>query len=70
MVEWVMDFNELEKECGIIIFVKLILVEWKGMWINIVDMSGYVDFGGEVEWILFMVDGVVLLVDVVEGLMF
>lgn len=40
------------------------------MWVNIVDMLGYVDFGGEVEWILLMVDGCLLLVDVVEGFMF
>lgn len=64
-----MDSNDIECECGIIIFVKVILVEWKGICINIVDIFGYVDFGGEVECILLMVDGVCLLVDVVEGLM-
>lgn len=64
-----MDSNDIECECGIIILVKVISVEWNSICINIVDIFGYVDFGGEVECILSMVDGVVLLVDVVEGLM-
>ena len=63
----VMDSNELEKERGITIFAKCAAVEWKGVRINIVDTPGHADFGGEVERILSMVDGVLLLVDASEG---
>lgn len=62
-----MDSNDLERERGITIFAKPTSVEWKGMRINIVDTPGHADFGGEVERILSMVDGVVLLVDAAEG---
>lgn len=64
-----MDFNDLEKECGIIIFVKNIVIKWNDYCINIVDILGYVDFGGEVECVMFMVDLVLLVVDVFDGLM-
>ncbi len=62
-----MDSNELEKERGITILAKCTSVEWQGTRINIVDTPGHADFGGEVERILSMVDGVVLLVDAAEG---
>ena len=62
-----MDSNDLERERGITIFAKPTSVEWKGTRINIVDTPGHADFGGEVERILSMVDGVVLLVDAAEG---
>ena len=65
--ERVMDSNDLERERGITIFAKPTSVEWKGKRINIVDTPGHADFGGEVERILSMVDGVVLLVDAAEG---
>jgi GTP-binding protein len=65
--ERVMDSNPLEKERGITILAKNTAVEWKGTKINIVDTPGHADFGGEVERILRMVDGVVLLVDAAEG---
>ena len=65
--ERVMDSNPLEKERGITILAKNTAVEWKGVKINIVDTPGHADFGGEVERILRMVDGVVLLVDAAEG---
>jgi len=65
--ERAMDSNELERERGITIFAKPTSVEWKGTRINIVDTPGHADFGGEVERILSMVDGVVLLVDAAEG---
>lgn len=64
-----MDLNDIEKECGIIIFVKNIVVVYNDVCINIMDIFGYVDFGGEVECIMKMVDGVVLVVDVYEGIM-
>lgn len=67
IVERAMDSNDLERERGITIFAKPTSVEWKGMRINIVDTPGHADFGGEVERILSMVDGVVLLVDAAEG---
>lgn len=67
--EWVMDLNDIEKECGIIILVKNIVINWNDYCINIVDILGYVDFGGEVECIMLMVDLVLLIVDVVDGLM-
>ncbi len=67
MTERVMDSNDLEKERGITILAKNCAVEYKGIHINIVDTPGHADFGGEVERVLGMVDGVVLLVDAVEG---
>ncbi|KAJ55387.1 GTP-binding protein TypA [Actibacterium mucosum KCTC 23349] len=65
--ERAMDSNDLERERGITIFAKPTSVEWKSTRINIVDTPGHADFGGEVERILSMVDGVVLLVDAAEG---
>ena len=65
--ERVMDSNPLEKERGITILAKNTAVHWKGTKINIVDTPGHADFGGEVERVLRMVDGVVLLVDAAEG---
>ena len=67
VVERVMDSNELERERGITILSKCASVEWNGIRINIVDTPGHADFGGEVERILGMVDGVLLLVDASEG---
>ena len=63
----IMDSNELEKERGITIFSKNAAIEYKGHKINIVDTPGHADFGGEVERILKMVSGVLLLADAVEG---
>ncbi|MBW3096750.1 translational GTPase TypA [Pseudohoeflea coraliihabitans] len=65
--ERVMDSNDLEKERGITILAKATSVEWKGERINIVDTPGHADFGGEVERILSMVDGAIVLVDASEG---
>ena len=65
--ERAMDSNDLEKERGITILAKCTSVEWNDTRINIVDTPGHADFGGEVERILSMVDGVVLLVDAAEG---
>jgi len=65
--ERVMDSNPLEKERGITILAKNTAVQWNDVKINIVDTPGHADFGGEVERILRMVDGVVLLVDAAEG---
>lgn len=65
--ERVMDSNDLEQERGITIFAKNAAVNYKGIHINIVDTPGHADFGGEVERVLGMVDGVLLLVDAVEG---
>ncbi len=62
-----MDSGELERERGITILAKCTSVEWKGTTLNIVDTPGHADFGGEVERILSMVDGVLLLVDAAEG---
>jgi GTP-binding protein len=67
--ERAMDSNDLEKERGITILAKCTSVEWEGTRINIVDTPGHADFGGEVERILSMVDGVILLVDASEGAM-
>lgn len=67
VAERAMDSNDLERERGITIFAKPTSVEWKDTRINIVDTPGHADFGGEVERILSMVDGVVLLVDAAEG---
>jgi GTP-binding protein len=65
--ERVMDSNPLERERGITILAKNTAVEWHGVKINIVDTPGHADFGGEVERILRMVDGVLILVDAAEG---
>jgi len=65
--ERVMDSNDLEKERGITILAKNCAVDYEGIHINIVDTPGHADFGGEVERVLGMVDGVLLLVDAVEG---
>jgi GTP-binding protein len=67
--ERAMDSNDLEKERGITILAKPTSVVWEGTRINIVDTPGHADFGGEVERILSMVDGVILLVDSSEGAM-
>ncbi|MEM1265465.1 MAG: translational GTPase TypA [Pseudomonadota bacterium] len=67
VAERAMDSNDLERERGITILAKATSVEWQGTRINIVDTPGHADFGGEVERILSMVDGVVLLVDAAEG---
>lgn len=63
----IMDSNELEKERGITIFSKNASVEYKGVKINVIDTPGHSDFGGEVERVLQMADGVLLLVDAFEG---
>ena len=65
--ERVMDSNDLEKERGITILAKNTAIDYNGTHINIVDTPGHADFGGEVERVLGMVDGVLLLVDAVEG---
>jgi GTP-binding protein len=65
--ERVMDSNALERERGITILSKNTAIEYKGVKINIVDTPGHADFGGEVERVMNMVDGVLLLVDAVEG---
>ena len=65
--ERVMDSNDLERERGITILSKNTAIQWQGWRINIVDTPGHADFGGEVERVLSMVDGVLLLVDAVEG---
>jgi GTP-binding protein TypA/BipA len=67
VAERVMDSNELEKERGITILAKATSVVWKDVRINIVDTPGHADFGGEVERILNMVDGAIVLVDAAEG---
>ncbi|HXS53067.1 MAG TPA: translational GTPase TypA [Usitatibacter sp.] len=67
VVERVMDSNDLERERGITILAKNTAVDYRGVHINIVDTPGHADFGGEVERVLSMVDGVLLLVDAVEG---
>ena len=67
VVERVMDSNDLERERGITILAKNCAVTYNGTHINIVDTPGHADFGGEVERVLSMVDGVLLLVDAVEG---
>ena len=67
VAERAMDSNDLERERGITILAKCTSVEWQGTHINIVDTPGHADFGGEVERILNMVDGVVVLVDASEG---
>ncbi len=67
VTERVMDSNDIERERGITILAKNCAVTWNGTLINIVDTPGHADFGGEVERVLSMVDGVLLLVDAVEG---
>ncbi|MFM8768747.1 MAG: GTP-binding protein, partial [Rubrivivax sp.] len=67
IAERVMDSNDLERERGITILAKNCAVSWQDTHINIVDTPGHADFGGEVERVLSMVDGVLLLVDAVEG---
>ena len=67
IAERVMDSNDLERERGITIFAKNCAIDYAGVHINIVDTPGHADFGGEVERVLGMVDGVLLLVDAVEG---
>lgn len=67
VAERVMDSNDLEREKGITIMAKNAAARWNGIKINIVDTPGHSDFGGEVERILSMVDGVLLLVDAAEG---
>ncbi len=67
IAERVMDSNDLERERGITILAKNTAVDYEGVHINIVDTPGHADFGGEVERVLSMVDGVLLLVDAVEG---
>ncbi len=69
VAERVMDNNDIERERGITILAKNTAVHYKGVKINIIDTPGHADFGGEVERILSMVDGVLLLVDAIEGCM-
>ncbi|NCC23070.1 MAG: translational GTPase TypA [Alphaproteobacteria bacterium] len=65
--ERVMDSNDLERERGITILAKCTAIEWEGTKINIIDTPGHADFGGEVERVLDMADGAILLVDAAEG---
>ena len=65
--EQALDTGDLERERGITILAKCTSVEWEGKRINIVDTPGHADFGGEVERVLSMVDGCLLLVDAAEG---
>ena len=67
LTERLMDSGDLEKERGITILAKPTSVKWKNIKINIIDTPGHSDFGGEVERVLSMTDGVVLLVDAAEG---
>ena len=67
VAERVMDSNDIERERGITILAKNTAIVWKDTTINVVDTPGHADFGGEVERILNMVDGVLLLVDAYEG---
>ena len=67
VAERIMDSNDQERERGITILAKCASVEWNGIRINIVDTPGHADFGGEVERILSMVDGALVLVDAAEG---
>jgi len=67
VTERLMDSGDLEKERGITILAKPTSIEWKGVRVNIIDTPGHSDFGGEVERVLSMADGVVLLVDAAEG---
>ena len=63
----VLDANDLERERGITILSKNVSINWKGTKINIIDTPGHSDFGGEVERVLNMADGCLLLVDAFEG---
>ena len=65
--ELIMDSNDLERERGITILAKNTAITYKGIKINIIDTPGHADFGGEVERVLNMADGCLLLVDAVEG---
>ena len=65
--ERIMDSGDLEKERGITILAKPTSVRWRDMRINIIDTPGHADFGGEVERVLHMADGVILLTDAAEG---
>ena len=65
--ELILDNNDLERERGITILAKNVSVAYKGVKINIIDTPGHADFGGEVERVLNMADGVLLLVDAFEG---
>ena len=67
VAERLMDSGDLEKERGITILAKPTSVTWKGARINIIDTPGHADFGGEVERVLGMADGVILLTDAAEG---
>ena len=67
VAERALDSNDLERERGITILAKCTSVDWRGVRVNIVDTPGHADFGGEVERILSMVDGVLVLVDAAEG---
>src|SRR5499433_2383068 len=67
VVERALDSNELERERGITILAKVTSILWRDTRINIVDTPGHADFGGEVERILNMVDGAIVLVDAAEG---
>src|SRR5262250_584021 len=69
VAERALDRNDLERERGITILAKCTAVMWKGTRINIVDTPGHADFGGEVERILNMVDGAIVLVDAAEGVL-
>ncbi len=69
VAERALDRNDLERERGITILAKCTSVAWKGVRVNIVDTPGHADFGGEVERILSMVDGVLVLVDAAEGVL-
>lgn len=69
VAERVMDSNDIERERGITILAKNTAINYKGIKINIVDTPGHADFGGEVERVLKMVDGVILVVDAFEGVM-
>ena len=67
VAERVMDSNDLEKERGITILAKCTSIDWQNKRVNIIDTPGHADFGGEVERVLDMADGVILLVDSAEG---
>ena len=69
VAERVMDSNDIEKERGITILSKNTAITYKGTKINIIDTPGHADFGGEVERVLKMVNGVILVVDAFEGVM-
>ena len=69
MTERAMDSNDLEKERGITILAKCTAVQWKGTKVNIIDTPGHADFGGEVERIMNMADGILLLVDAAESVL-